>query len=65
MTESLLFFEHNAVTIAIFIAYWLVSAACSALPPLPPNAGWWTTWAHNTLQIFAANFNKIGKPPLA
>jgi hypothetical protein len=40
-------------------AYWLFSAACSSLPPLPEKAGFMLTWLHNFLQAVAGNINKI------
>ncbi len=43
---------------------WLYSAAMSTMPPLKPDAGWWTTWAYKFAQATAANFHKQQQDPL-
>jgi hypothetical protein len=38
---------------------WLFSAIVSTMPPIKPDAGYWTTWLHNLLQVLGANLNKV------
>jgi hypothetical protein len=57
------FFLAHQTTISLGAA-WLFSAACSSMPPLPPNAGYYKTWAHDLLLMASANLNKVrGNPP--
>lgn len=51
----------NRTLIALGAA-WGFSAIVSTMPPLPTNAGYWSTWVHNLLQTVAANLNRVRTP---
>jgi len=57
MKALVAFFLAHQTTITVG-AFWLFSALCSTMPPLKPDAGYFTTWAHDLLQAIAANLNK-------
>lgn len=39
---------------------WFVSGCISVMPPLPPDAGWWLTFAWRCAQVLGAGFDKVG-----
>jgi hypothetical protein len=49
-------------TVILLAGAWNFSAVLSAMPELPENAPFWAVWAHDYLQIVAANLNKRGNP---
>lgn len=50
--------HHTAIAV---VGLWLFSALCSTMPPLNENASYFARWAHDFLQIAAANVYKIGQ----
>jgi hypothetical protein len=39
---------------------WFISGCISVMPPLPPTAGWWLTFAWRCAQVLGAGFDKVG-----
>jgi len=39
---------------------WFISGCISVMPPLPPGAGWWLTFAWRCAQVFGAGLDKVG-----
>lgn len=66
MHELIALIEQHYVVIGA-VCWYLFSSAMSQMPPLPENVGWFGKWAHDTLQLLAANPNKFsyrGNPTL-
>jgi hypothetical protein len=58
MHELLTFVAENKTPI-LLCAGWVFSCFCSTMPALSPNAGYFARWAHNFLQMLAANPHKV------
>jgi hypothetical protein len=48
--------HHTVLTLG---GAWVFSAACSTMPPLRPDAGYFVTWLHDLMQAIAANLNRV------
>lgn len=55
------FIVQHPIVILYLAAGWFAAAIISAMPPLNPNAGFFTTWAYNVAQIVGASLDKVGK----
>lgn len=47
---------HGLILLGVVYVYALI---VSAMPPLPPTAGWWTIFFYRALQVTAANADKV------
>lgn len=47
--------------VELLMGAYVYSIVISAMPPLSDHAGWWTIFAHNILQVTAANADRVIK----